>query len=424
MTKRLLAAMVTTLLLLVPEMAPADAVLDLKAEMDKIEERNRHLEEEIGKQKEITDRLSEKVKELENFDAVLLDEEVRGGKQVLLPEKDPESHGLMETSRLKIGGFADIGFTARSSKIEHSKMFGLGELDLFMRSEISQKVSFLAELVFYPFQTNPRFSLDFQRLILRYALSDLLNITVGRMHTALGYWNDAYHHGTWLHATIYRPEIYRFEYNSGVLPVHAVGIELSGNKELHWLGVAYHLGLINGRARTAATVHNFIDENDAKAFNVLLSLKPSFAEGLRLGGTLYIDTIPPNPAVPERTDQIDERIVGAHLVYLYNNAEILGEVFKIHHHDRTSGSDFDSLGYYVQGGYRLDEWTPYYRFDFVNLKEEDPFFSPLQRDIRKDTFGLRWDILTWNTLKIEYGLSRVKGVDREHSFSFNSSVAF
>jgi hypothetical protein len=52
------------------------------------------------------------------------------------------------------------------------------------------------------------------------------------MHTPLGYWNQYYHHGAWFQATATRPEMYLFEDDGGILPVHEIGIEASGTAGL------------------------------------------------------------------------------------------------------------------------------------------------------------------------------------------------
>jgi hypothetical protein len=425
MRQIILAATLTVSLVLMPQWARSDDVSDLKTQMEKIEEKNRTLEEALKKQKGVTDRLLKKVDALEQGASAFLEEEAG------LEEKPVdhfsgrhEDNRFVDIPKLKISGFMDTGFIAKMTKHTHSKTFRQGEVALFFSSEISERAAFLGELVFYPFSTNPRYALDWQRLVLRYSFSDHFNITIGRMHTALGYWNHAYHHGSWLQTTILRPEIYRFEYDDGVLPVHSVGIELSGSQAFHSFNIEYRLGLINGRAKDIQTIHNFSDENDAKAVSALIGFKPNFVEGLQIGANLYIDQIPPNPAVPARSDQIEEQIIGAHLIYLQQGIEFMVELFKIHHRDRASGNDHDSLGYYFQGGYKIDSWTPYYRFDFVNLAEGDPFFIPLQTDVTKHTVGIRWDLFTWNALKLEYRSADLEDGDREDSINVNSSVAF
>jgi len=433
MRRTVIAAMLFASLLFMPlmtEFAFSDEISDLKTEIKKMEERDRVLEEELKEQKEVTDRLLKKMEALENSDVILLNdaEPPEGGEIEHFSGEHPGEQRFVDIPKLKINGFMDTGFIATMTKREHSKSFRQGEVALFLTSAISERVSFLGELVFYPFAAVPRYVLEWQRLGLRYSLSDRFNITLGRMHTALGYWNHAYHHGSWLQTTILRPEIYRFEYDNGLLPVHSVGIEFSGTQAFRPFSMEYRVGIVNGRSKDIQSVDNFNDANDAKAVSALLSIRPSLVEGLQIGVNTYIDRIPKNPdpfgGAPVRNSPIDERIIGGHLIYFRDGAELLAELFKIDHHDRGSGNDFGTVGYYVQGGYRIEKWTPYYRFDFINLAEGDPYFIPLQTDIRKQTLGVRWDILTWNALKLEYGRADRPDREREHSLNINSSFAF
>jgi hypothetical protein len=48
------------------------------------------------------------------------------------------------------------------------------------------------------------------------------NVVVGRFHSAIGYSNTAYHHGTWLQTTTGRPLLFQFEDQGGILPIHNV----------------------------------------------------------------------------------------------------------------------------------------------------------------------------------------------------------
>lgn len=145
-------------------------------------------------------------------------------------------------------------------------------------------------MVFYPVAVQNRLVFEMQRVILKYSFSDLVNLQIGRMHTALGYWNHTFHHGTWLQTTVLRPEIYRFdEYDHGLLPVHSVGVEFFGTKAFRPLHLEYHLGVTNGRGKTTNTadaIQNLRDDNDSKAFNFLLGLTPRLIEGLQVGKPL------------------------------------------------------------------------------------------------------------------------------------------
>lgn len=241
----------------------------------------------------------------------------------------------------------------------------------------------------------------------------------------MGYWNQAYHHGIWFQTTIYRPIIYTFEDDKGgFLPVHSVGLELYGFNEFNIFDFGYNIDLLNGRGRTITEIQNIKDKNDSKAINLLLSIKPHFIQGLKFGTNLYIDKIPSNPSVSTRTNRIDEIIIGGYMTYNHNTITLLGELFNIHHNDKTSGKEFDTLGFYLQGEYHRDRFTPYYRLDFMDFGNGDPYFSSLDTDIIKHTAGIRWDIFNWNALKFEYSFSERKDADNEHSIAINTSFTF
>ena len=65
-----------------------------------------------------------------------------------------------------------------------------------MSSKLSNTLSFVSEVVFGSDASNA-WGIDIERAQLTYNGSDFFQISVGRMHTAIGYYNTAYHHGTW-----------------------------------------------------------------------------------------------------------------------------------------------------------------------------------------------------------------------------------
>src|SRR5438132_4835421 len=64
-----------------------------------------------------------------------------------------------------------------------------------------------------------------QRLFMKYQFNDHFALTAGKMHTPLGYWNNAYHHGFVMQPTIDRPDIINFEHHGGILPIHETGVQ-------------------------------------------------------------------------------------------------------------------------------------------------------------------------------------------------------
>ncbi|GHA78872.1 hypothetical protein [Cognatilysobacter bugurensis] len=107
-------------------------------------------------------------------------------------------------------------------------------LDLFATVE-SERVRFLGEW----FLTEN--SKEIQRLQLGWRFSGGDTLWAGRFHTPIGYWNTAYHHGTYLQTSISRPGIEEFEGGHGPLPTHFTGLLWEGSAELATGAMHYSL---------------------------------------------------------------------------------------------------------------------------------------------------------------------------------------
>ncbi len=344
----------------------------------------------------------------------------------ILPHEDghmleDEGSVSIQLPKLNVRGFLDIGFNATSAKDRRENSFAIGQLNLLLTSTLTDRAQFLAETYF----TNPDNNSQaymLTRANIQYWISSAVNLRIGQVHTTVGYWNQIYHHGSFVQTTVSRPEIFR--YDRAYLPIHSVGVELFGELEGDALDVRYTLGTFNGRGRTPPAVLRVKDENDAKAVTVVVNLSPHAVEGLTVGATFYKDTIPPNPDVPTRTKSIGERIVGGHVVLKKSRLELLGEFFNIYHDDHASDQTYDTVGWYAQASYGIGSLTPYCRFDALDFGGADPYYSPNTVDANKYTVGGRWDMLPWNALKIEYAFVNNKGRDDEHLAVVNLSFAF
>ncbi len=137
--------------------------------------------------------------------------------------------------RMKIRGFADFNLGVGS--VANPLIFPLpapvhttfqsGEFDLFFSSRLSRCLSFLGEVVIGSDQTN-EWGLDIERLQITLRASPFFEISGGRYHTSIGYYNTQFHHGTWFQNATGRPYMFLFEDSGGILPVHSVGITATG----------------------------------------------------------------------------------------------------------------------------------------------------------------------------------------------------
>jgi len=261
-------------------------------------------------------------------------------------------------------------------------------------------VSFLNETVFEPTPTG-EYVLDVERIILKYRMNDHINIEAGRFHTILGNWNTAYHHGEWLSNSIGRPTVLNFEDDGGLLPVHLIGISLNG-----WYGVgdssllwAFEVG--NGRGGDPDPPQIATDANRSKAVNLSLGFEPAAVPGLKVGGGVYVDKIPPGAAPAT----LDEVILSGYVAYESGPLQVMAEYFDIDHEDAL-GASASSNGYYGQIAYGLGEWTPYLRYDAANIDDLDAFYSS-QDNSKTLASGIRYDFTDWSALKLQYDVGTI-----------------
>jgi len=307
---------------------------------------------------------------------------------------------------------------ARGDGAGDANHFSLGELDLFLVSQLSDRFSALGELLF-EFDSDRDTRIDIERLMIEYYHADWLSVSVGRGHTAIGYWNRTFHHGNFLWTTVGRPLIFEFEDEGGILPMHSVGIEASGVIEIPKGILQYTVSLSNGRGRTPDAIQITDDLNDSKMVGLEVVWRPTNVPDLAVGLDFVWDDIPgdqrdpPGPRAPRR--KLDEYIMGGYVAYTGRPLEVLLEAQYIRHH--MPGSAYGSLGAYAQISYKAGDWTPYYRFDVLKIDGDDPYYTavPEAIDTRKHTVGFRFDWTSFLALKLEY--------QRVYSTGRNANVA-
>jgi hypothetical protein len=314
--------------------------------------------------------------------------------------------------RLTLRGFSDVSFAAREE--DGPATFALGQFDTFMTSALSDDVSVLAEIVF-EFGEDNAAVLDVERAQIRWAPADVFTLTAGRMHTPLGYWNQTFHHGSWLQTTAERPLMYRFEDDGGILPVHMVGVQAAGAWNARRATLKYSAAVVNGRGHIPDEIANVRDASDAKAVSLWLGVAPA-GTGLEVGLSAYLDTL---PAFADHGD-VRERIFGAYVVFAHDGLELLGELSRVRH--RADGDTFDAWGGYAQAGLKRGRWTPYYRFDRVEVAAGDPFLEA--GELSMHTLGLRFELLSWAALKGEYHREQPAGADGVHSARVQAAFTF
>ena len=323
-------------------------------------------------------------------------------------------------------GFSDVTFRGErfqptTGPSETASTFGLGQFSFFLSAHIAENVSVVSETAFVVgTDVRQSTSVILERIYVKYVLTDAVKIAVGRTHTALGYWNEAYHHGALLHPTVARPEILRF---GGVMPVHSVGLEVSGRLPVRGWDINYVGNLANGRARDFSATQGAADVNSSKAAAAKLSIAYESNRTVIFGPMIYHDVIPSDPTRPGRESEVTETIAGGHFVFRDPRFEFLSEYFKIRHVARATAMEVGHEGWYAIAIGRPWRSKPYVGIDVAQFTAGDEYFAGGDMSVRRYLAGIRYDVNPLNALKFEYRHEHRAAGDT-HALVINTAFAF
>ena len=312
-------------------------------------------------------------------------------------------------------GFGDLNYISRDGNNEDG--FTIGQVVAHMSASLSDSFSIFGE--FSGTGKDSGYSFEVERLIAKYEFSDLFKLSGGRYHTPIGYWNSAYHHGSWLHTSVSRPEMVKF--GSKLVPIHFVGILMEGTLPRNRFGLSYSAGFGNGRHENVARSGDAGDINSDKAWMVQVQSAPDRFFGLKLGLGFYNDEITPD----DRPD-IKENTVSAYVAWAKESPEVIIEYMHSTHEqllDSSVSGDVDA--WYAHFAYRLKgkrrDWKPYIRFEKTEVDDTDPLLFDQGLDFDASILGLRWDFNPYAALKAEYRNEEFDNNGRENNFRLQLS---
>jgi hypothetical protein len=311
---------------------------------------------------------------------------------------------------LHIRGFFDFdfdkGIAAQNLQYPEgatsNSTFRAGEYDLFMTSQLSSNLSFLAEVVFSSGEQNV-FGVDLERFQLTYRPTKYLEFSAGRFHTDIGYYNTAFHHGTWFSTATGRPFMYYFEDSGGPLPIHELGVTLtglvpgSGKWDVHWTAEIGNGSSEFGSPNYGDGVENFASDRNHKDLNFAIYTKPEWLPGLQVGGSFLTgDLLPYSGIVPK----VNQTISSVYAVFINSKWEFMNEAVLMHH-AIPNGRSYNSPLSYTQLAYRFGKYRPYFRFQENNIPNNDPAAQFTGR-YEGPSFGVRMDFFDYACLKMQY----------------------
>jgi hypothetical protein len=321
---------------------------------------------------------------------------------------------------LQFRGFADDLFTDSTQRGAHSTFSqGIG-FDFFMTSKMSDQFSALAEFLIEYAPTNAT-EPDLERLELHYTPSDYFNVTAGRFHTAIGYYNTAYHHASWLLPTVTRPVLFEFEDQGGILPTHTEGLSATGSIPSGPLGMHYIAEIGNGRsAASLSAVPVVQDDNNRKSYNFAGFSRPAALPGFQTGFSIYGDRL-----YPTGLPKIAETIWDAYVTYHPSGFEFTTEGLVIRHALEGTNVIFHTPGFYSILAKDIGHGVkPYFSWQYVNDARNEPLFGTSIGLNHGPATGIRWDFTDFLAWKLEYyrlmrrAVPDVNGIRADVAFTF------
>lgn len=322
---------------------------------------------------------------------------------------------------IKIQGFGEVSYKATDARppetaffgFRHgaNNSFGVGGLDLFITSQLTDKSMVLSEINFIE-TADQIFTVNVERLLLKYRFNDHFKTSFGRFHTSTSYYNSVFHHGDWLQTAVDRPLAVEFSSNGGLLPTQAVGTSITGEVPSGGLGLNYLFEYgTSDTVRPNILVPEAapIDEGNGNGITAGFFAKPRNLPGLEIGASFYHDRL--NPSGGENTGEgtptestvhIGQSIVSAHVVYVTPRFEFLNEGFLIRHKVQETGDEFNTPAFYSLISRKFGrKWRPYFRYQYVNASGESPIFRDVQLR-HGPSEGLRYDFNDYIAFKIQY----------------------
>jgi len=315
----------------------------------------------------------------------------------------------MMAQRTQIRGFVDVLSSVQDGKVS----FGFGEQDLFITSELNDRISFLGESVFkWTPQTPTQFSVSVERVIVKYNFAGNHNLLLGKGHTPLNYWNDNYHHGRVFFPTIDRPLLF----GANIIPLHTTGVGVEGH-DLGELRFGYDVMVGNGLGSSEV-----VDNDVFKSISAAVHIKP--VDKLQIGISYYSDIISKGATIRGKVInwQVNQQLFSASIAHFGKKFELLAEgTFGFDRTD-TTGTTQTFAGY-VYAGYKITpKIIPYVRFDQLQFQNGEIYYT--KDNTTAFVGGIRFVINYLAVVKVEYQHTRADLEGRQDKFTAQFAIGF
>ena len=275
--------------------------------------------------------------------------------------------------------------------------FQEARLALHLSSRLSSRITTFIEAEVNVTEDNTGDSVE--RYVIKYDIDNNSQISAGRYHAPVGYWNQYYHHGRWLQISKDRPV--PSDFGLGFVPGHYVGIMYE--RKIRTKNQTIDLDIGVGKGREADfKFPGFAGPLTIKGDNAIVAqvnVTPKNNRKLNYGGSTWIGDL-------ESSDGsvIGEQVFTAHVRYSGSVGEFLTEVYTVKHNYDDTRADKSNYGAYAQYSHRLPilqgRLRSYARFDYLDIDEDDSVFTGL-RSKERQTLGIRYDVRDNSAIKLE-----------------------
>jgi hypothetical protein len=321
----------------------------------------------------------------------------------------------MGGSNTSISGYGDVSYKSR--KDNNRPGFDYGIIDLFIASSPMPKLQFGAEVALYR-NRGGELAPDLERAFVKYNWRPELTVAVGRFHTPLGYWNSAFHHGAFMQPIIDRPYLFNYEEEEGILPLHSIGVMVSGRNigdvhfgyDLSWGSPLSTQGIVPDNKPTLGAVNVQIEPISDFIFGASASLNKRAAgstTALTTGsGTLAAD--------------LEQTSAGVYVAHFGSQTELVIDQQFVQHKTPSTGVSVNSHGGYAYGGLRFGDFIPYVFVQNMYVDSRDVFLAA--QDRQQYAAGARWELSAKASWRVEGRYER--RTDGTTGFTYASQLAF
>lgn len=321
----------------------------------------------------------------------------------------------LSAQNIKIKGFINVDAVAVIDT-SHRNYFALGQYDLFITSQVTDKVSFLGETVF---EYDHGFKIGIERAIISYRLKDFFIFSAGKLYTPLGYWNNAFHHGLVLQPTVTRPKLVDENPSGGGLPLEDVGIQFNGDG-ITKINLGYNLMIGNGIASNPVADFN-------KSKSVCLNIHAEPIDNLKFYVSGYIDNVPAGTTTIQgisTTHHVGIQILNGSIAYWDGKLpfEFIGEYYNLKTVDSTITAS--SNGFFLYFGFKFKKinLTPYFLYEELAYNHKERLL--LINSASSLALGLRFAMRPLSVIKFEYKYAETTQVGHQNSFELQWAIGF